>query len=106
MQIEDYGEEVELKVCNLLWQPIETKKCESIHDAWLEVKDLIDDHFVRMDVRRDKDKKMLHKMKFFKDFETNSYIISNTSWEDTMSLDNLDEVYEKVFSLIINKEAS
>lgn len=104
MQIEDYGEEVELKVCNLLWQPVETKKFDTIHEAWEEVKDLLDDHFIRMDVRRDKDKKMLHKMKFFKDFENNNYIVSNTSWENVMALDSIDEVYEKAFALIINKE--
>jgi len=103
MKIKDFGEKVRLEICNLLYQKIEEKEFDTLHDAWNYASLKVDKCFLKFYVRRDKNPKKQHLLRINPYPKTGGYILQ-PDWDTARIVNDVSQLYEEMSDLVITRE--
>ena len=104
MKLKDYGESVKLELCNLFYQKLEEKEFDTLHEAWVWAKPKADKYFIKIFLKRDNDPKKTCLLRITKNYKTNEWVIQG-DWDISRKTSSLDEVYDLMGNIVINKES-
>lgn len=100
MKIEDYGESVNLKVFNLLYQEEETLEFDTLYKAWEKAKTLVGKKLVDIIFTPKKEPGKAHRIKILP--YDNGYLVQ-VNWDksSTRHVKNIKDIYPVISKLLV-----